>query len=82
MEGIVLSPLVSSKVFQAAAGFPIDFVHAHINTKKTFTFQAVWRLSVDDQTGYRRGGKDNIDVDNITCLILSRKVAPRMRAYT
>ena len=33
-----------------------------------FTFRAVLRLSVDDQTEYRRGSASTIYVDNITML--------------
>ena len=59
-------PSRTSKVFCAAGDFPLDFTHVHINIKDTFPFQAVLRLSVDNQTEYRRSVTTNIHVHNTT----------------
>ena len=64
--GVVRGPSGSVEVFRAAADFPTEWLHSHINVKETFALHEVLRLLVEARPDFLQGSTVTMDVDNKT----------------
>ena len=55
---------MSFSVFQAAAGFPAEWIDVHINVKETFALHEILRLLVAQYPDHLSGTTLVVDIDN------------------